>query len=114
MDGRTKERGEEKMISYARLTCVAILMIMFLSGCTTLSAKAKTIHDADPQMVQGCQFLGDVQGSSEWGGPSSIAKENARNEALEKAASLNATHIYWIQFTIPPNPSYYGRAYKCP
>ena len=66
-----------------------------LNGCaTTLSQSAANVKDADMKMTENCKFLGEVCGSSTWGGIEARV-EAAKNEVREKAASLGATHIVW-------------------
>ncbi|ASP48213.1 hypothetical protein B5D82_10860 [Cognaticolwellia beringensis] len=65
-------------------------------------------------MIMGCVFLGDVHGSSGWGGlASSQGMQNSKNEALEKASDLGATHIVWSNISGGYSPSAFGKAYKC-
>lgn len=95
---------------------VALFFIVLLvCGCaTTLSKNARPIIEADIQMVQNCKYLGDVNGSSGWGGlAASVGMENAKREALEKAAALGATHVVWVNIHGGFNPFVHGRAYKC-
>lgn len=47
------------------LFCVVIAACLACQGCaTTPSASASRVADADQSMVAGCQFVGEVQGSS--------------------------------------------------
>lgn len=78
---------------------VFIALIVF-SGCaTTLSDRASRIRWVDqPEAVAGCDFVGIVDGSSTQSGVANIStgRNNARNEALERAAKKGATHIHWL------------------
>jgi len=92
------------------------LLVMLASGCaTSLSDKAALIKDADDKMVQNCKFLGNVEGTSGlWGASASIGVANAKNEAIEKASKLGATHVYWIEAGAGfLHSSASGRAYDC-
>jgi hypothetical protein len=72
------------------------------------------VADADENMVIGCKFVGQVQGSSGWGGlAASTGMENAKNEAREKAAQLGATHIVWQAISGNYTPYVTGHAYSC-
>src|SRR5882672_3288707 len=100
--------------SYVLLT----VMALGLYGCsTTLSDRASRLRWVDQaQQVSGCEFLGIVDGSSTQSGIANIStgRNNARNEALEHAASRGATHIHWMS----NDESFSGihitaEAYKC-
>ncbi len=94
---------------------VGFLLCLGLSGCaTTLSSAARSIVPADEKMVASCQFVGDVEGSSGWGGvAATTGMENSKYEALEKAASLRATHVLWVNVSGNYTPHAHGKAYKC-
>lgn len=79
-----------------------VLFTMALGCSSTLSERASTIRWADqPHQVAGCTQLGIVEGISRQTGAANIAtgRNNARNEALEKAAKKKgATHIRWLSY----------------
>lgn len=97
------------------LFCVVLAACLACQSCaTTPSASASRVADADQGMVAGCQFVGEVQGSSGWGGlAASTGMENAKNEAREKAAKLGATNIIWHSIAGGYAPYVSGRAYSC-
>ncbi|MFH0781955.1 MAG: hypothetical protein V2B20_08385, partial [Pseudomonadota bacterium] len=86
-----------------------------LAGCaTTKSAMAINVLEADEKVVTNCKYLGDVTGTSGWGNlAASTGVNNAKNEALEKAAKLGATHVVWTQISGGYSPFVNGRAYRC-
>jgi hypothetical protein len=97
--------------------CLLIVVVTFaIGGCATpLSSKASAVREADESMVAGCTYLGDVAGTSGWGNlAASAGIENAKHEAMEKAAALGATHIVWRSLTGGYSPTATGRAYRCP
>lgn len=93
----------------------AILAALALTGCAThLSAPAQKIQAADEKMVENCQFLGMVNGTSAFGNlTAKTGMQNASNEALERAVGLGATHIVWVNITGAYSCSAVGRAYQC-
>ncbi|MBT2144199.1 DUF4156 domain-containing protein [Rhodanobacter sp. LX-100] len=95
--------------------CIAVTACLVCQSCaTTPSASALRVADADQSMVAGCKFVGEIQGSSGWGGvAASTGMENARNEAREKAAKLGATNIVWQSIAGGYAPYVSGRAYSC-
>lgn len=98
------------------LRCFSVLVLCsVLSSCaTTLSSTGRSIAAADDKMVAGCKFVGDVQGSSGWGGlAASTGMENSKNEALESAGTLGATHVVWVNVQGGYIPFAHGKAYKC-
>ena len=86
-----------------------------IGGCaTTPSSLGSQVRDADERLVEQCQFVAQVHGSSGWGGlAASTGVENAKNEARDKAGKMGATHIVWdpVKGSYTPNVS--GRAYRC-
>jgi hypothetical protein len=103
-----------KGISMAIRIATVVAAFTLAACATTLSTDARRIIPADEKMVAGCTFVGDVQGSSGWGNAvATTGMENAKNEALEKAAAFGATHILWTNVTGGYSPYAHGRAYKC-
>lgn len=92
------------------------LAVALLAGCaTSRSPAALTVQEADANMVAGCTYLGDVTGTSGWGGlAASTGIENAKNQALERAAKKGATHVVWNSIAGGWGPSVSGKAYRCP
>ncbi len=74
-----------------------IFSFLFLSGCGGFAGRQSTVTEAsDRAQVRGCQFLASFQGPSGyrmWGPPMVIG--NFKNEAIQKAEMLGATHILW-------------------
>jgi hypothetical protein len=71
-----------------------ILLLVVASACASLSPQAKAVLDADDHLVANCKFLGNVHGSSGWGGlMGSLGASNALKGARENAAELGATHV---------------------
>jgi hypothetical protein len=98
-----------------KLPLLLIISIGFISGCSsTASLSAMKIKPAEQKTVEHCQYLGDVQGSSGFGGvAASQGMENSKIEAKEGAAKLGATHIVWSNIVGGYAPSAFGKAYKC-
>lgn len=98
-----------------KVFAMILLSIFITPGCaTTLSPSATKILDADAKMVDGCTYVGDVHGSSGWGNlAASTGIQNAKNEAVEKAAALGATHILWTNISGGYSPYVSGCAYRC-
>lgn len=80
-----------------RFTILAILLL-FLGGCaTSLSERGMKVREAQRSEVQDCKTLGEVKGYSSYGGliMQEAGKGYAKNEALNHAANMNATHVVW-------------------
>lgn len=92
-------------------------LLLFLTGCVSKpTAEATKIIEADEKMVSQCKFLGNVDGSSTFGGIlADDLHQSAKSEALEKAVQLNATHIVWtsVQKGFDSGASLLGKAYSC-
>lgn len=95
--------------------CCGSLIAFLFTGCaTTLSTSAQRVKTSDPSEVSGCKLVADVHGSSGWGNlAASTGMQNAKNEALEQAASAGATHIVWTNVAGGYSPFATGNAYRC-
>ena len=96
-------------------SCLASTLLLISAGCaTTLSPAAASIQPADQSTIVGCTFVGDVSGSSGWGNlAASQGMQNAKNEGLEQAAAMGATHVIWVNIAGGYSPYANGKAYKC-
>jgi hypothetical protein len=78
-------------------TCLLFVLLLAMSGCASLSPSAAKIKEAGKETVSECKYLGEVTGTSDVGSVSEVlyqtGKDNAKKEALEKAAQLGGTHI---------------------
>lgn len=101
----------------AEVTAMRFMFVLplVLVGCATApSPQAMAVRDADAKMVEGCQYLGDVTGTSGFGGlVASVGTKNAQNEARDQAAGLGATHVVWNMLAGGMAPSVSGKAYRC-
>jgi hypothetical protein len=89
---------------------------LLLCACATApSERAAGVKDADPRMVEACTYMGEVEGTSIWGGPGGhgAAVSNSKNEARDQAAKLGATHIVWNSVSESSLTAVSGRAYRC-
>ena len=90
------------------------VLLSSLACATTRSAAAARVQEADATMVAGCTYLGEVSGTSGWGGlAASTGIENAKNQALEQAAKKGATAVVWNALAGGWGPSVSGKAYRC-
>lgn len=91
------------------------VLLLVLSGCANdLSPQADRVRDARSGDVQGCDMVGEVYGTADgfhWS--DSHATTKARNQALEMAAEMRATHIVWdnVEGDIPTYVT--GTAFRC-
>jgi hypothetical protein len=94
-------------------------LLLALSGCSMApTERAAAVRDADDRMVASCQYVGDVEGSSGWGGPltGKQGMNNSHNEARDKAAALGATHVVWtsVSGNMHDGSMVSAKAYRCP
>jgi hypothetical protein len=73
--------------------------MLAISGCASISPAAAKIRESGKDAVSGCKYLGEVTGTSAVGTESAVlyhtGKDNAKKDALEKAAQLGGTHVVW-------------------
>ncbi len=95
---------------HCRFFCLSFLL---LSACALEpSYRAQAIKPAYPPMVVDCQFLGVVDGQSnisfiDYG------EQEARYQALDKAARVGATHVVWTEMQKGAKPHVQGKIYRC-
>ena len=88
---------------------VLALPAIFCWGCAglfpgVLTPQGSAVQLADENIVRQCQYLGDVTGGSN-------TLEFARNDALNQAATMQATHVVFVSETAYQAMA---RAYRCP
>ncbi|MES2802038.1 MAG: hypothetical protein V4654_06060 [Bdellovibrionota bacterium] len=90
------------------------LLALSLSGCATaLTHEATRITQVDQNQksqVQNCKSMGEVVGTSSYGGlfMQEAGKNYAKNQAMNEAANMRATHIVW---TTAEGGFFGGKAY---
>ena len=74
-----------------------LFLCILVSACsTTPSRTAQSVRVATASIVEDCELLGEVTGSSSHAGIGRrIWIPRAKNEAREIAAAMGATHIIW-------------------
>lgn len=89
-----------------------LLLIALLAAASAKPYEA--VLDADEKAVQSCTYVGDVEGTSGWGGlAGSYGVKRARIAAKKRAVKLGATHVVWTTVVGGYAPSASGRAYRC-
>jgi hypothetical protein len=94
---------------------MSLLLASLVTACaTTPSPAAQRIIVTEASHVARCTYLSDVEGSSGFGNlASSTGIQNAKNEALDKAAAAGATHVVWTNTSWFMGSSAAGKAYRC-
>jgi hypothetical protein len=105
-DVRTKGFG---LIAFALLS---------LSACASLTPKGATVRlTTNPDVVKGCQYVGEVQGTDRmWGGMAGqgVAEDNAETRLRNKAAAMGADTVFLnISSTTTSGSKQKGEAYRC-
>lgn len=90
---------------------------LLLAACVSTQpvSRSPAVTPATAEQVAGCQYVDDLVGvSGMYGVFADKGIENARKKALEKAASLGATHVVWADAnTGYGSTSAAGKAYRC-
>ncbi len=99
-----------------------VFSFLLLTGCGGFAGRQSTIIEvSDREQVKGCQLLESFQGPSGyrmWGPPMVIG--NFKNEVIQKAEMIGATHILWRKNVLWRNKgtglteTAFVDAYKCP
>ena len=92
-------------------------LLVALSGCTSSigSGGAHGVKVVPAEEVKKCKSLGDVMGYSGFYGVfGGAAMNSARDSALQKAASMGATHVTWTELKSDNSSTIAaGYAYNC-
>jgi diphthamide biosynthesis methyltransferase len=97
-------------------TLLALTLITLSTACVSLNKEAESVRESVDRDIAQCQHVGTPMGSSthHWI-TTSAAETNSRNEVLNKAAALGATHVVWGQQVASPRyQAISAQAYKCP
>ncbi|MBP7650882.1 MAG: DUF4156 domain-containing protein [Phenylobacterium sp.] len=87
-----------------------------IAGAALAAQATEIIIVKDESSVAGCEYLGEVKGSSAWGGlVTNMAYNRARDGLKKRALALGATHVVLLDSSSGPMGSNtLGNAYKCP
>jgi hypothetical protein len=92
-----------------------VLSLFILSGCGAFAGKeSPLIQVGELREVEGCQFLKSFIGPESYGMYGTPYIGNFKNEALEKAEKLGATHTLWATDDAGIKSRGVLKAYKCP
>jgi hypothetical protein len=97
---------------------IAIVAVLSLSACASLTPKGTTVRlTTNPDLVKGCQYVGEVQGTDRmWGGLAGqgVAEDNAETRLRNKAAAMGADTVFLnISSTTTSGSKQKGEAYRC-
>ena len=100
-------------------TTALVLALSTLTACGSFQRTPRYAGDVvatDASQVTRCTFLGDLRSSSGLTGlfaPKGV--DNIKQDLLQQADSLEATHVVWDQAAANlDNTSLSGKAYRCP
>ena len=84
---------------------------LFICERTKINRSKRSLIETDERLIQGCQYLGTVQGRVDVGNTFIFfSKIRCENRAKRNAAILGATHIVWLH---KHKTSAVAMAYKC-
>jgi hypothetical protein len=86
---------------------------LWLISCVSASPDAQNVRITNnPEVVRGCEFLGNVKAMSGWGGSagSGIAARNIEETLKERAHKLGANVLYVVGNAASKGT---GEAYRC-
>ena len=90
-----------------------IVVLVMLSGCVSASPEAQKVRvTSNPEVVRGCEFLGNVKAMSGWTrGGSNIGGHNVQETLKQRTHDLGANTLYVVN---NEGSSGTGEAYRCP
>src|SRR5687767_7156878 len=83
------------------------------AGCISASPAAEKVRiTSNPDVVRGCEFLGNVKATSGWGGAAGtgIGSNNTEVALREKTAKLGGNVVFVVASGVKAT----GEAYACP
>jgi hypothetical protein len=76
-----------------------------VSGCApSLTLAGAQVHEAPPEGISQCRFLGTVVGTARYG---------PMTDALNRAGEKGATHVVWLSVSGGRGATAMARAYRC-
>jgi hypothetical protein len=91
------------------------LLCAACGGAVSPADQPGDIKITDAKSVANCALLGDIHGFNPWGGLfAAPGFRQARNNAVDEARRLGATHIVWSETTAVTVQAIHGTAYRCP
>lgn len=96
---------------FCRLAVLALSALPMLSCVTTTAAGSRVRVTSNPDVVKGCEFLGNVKATSGWGGPAGtgLAGSNTEKTLQNKTAQLSGNIVFVVASGIHAS----GEAYRC-
>jgi hypothetical protein len=92
-----------------------VLSLFILSGCGMFAGKeSPLIQVGDLRDVEGCQYLKSFKGPESYRMYGTPYIGNFKNEAMEKAEKMGATHTLWTSEDTSISSRGVLKAYKCP
>lgn len=95
-------------------TIFLVASLIALTSSAQAFEQPASIIVADAKLVEGCQYLGIVEGPTGYrltGSPAVLGSFKA--DAMKKAKELNATHISWAYEDSGLERSIIGNVYRC-
>lgn len=92
---------------------ITLSALFLLSACVSASPEAQKVRVTNnAEVVKGCEFLGNVNAMSGWGGTSGsgIAAHNIEETMKERAFKLGADTVYIVGNAGSKGT---GEAYRC-
>jgi hypothetical protein len=91
-----------------------LLSAVIMAGCATTGGAGDSIIEVDASYATRCKYIGEIAGSSSWSGlAAEQGVENAKREAMAKAASMGATHAAFHSVMATYGVKVAGKAYRC-
>lgn len=85
-------------------------LLLLTGACVTVSQEGQEVRvTSNPDVVKGCQFLGNVKATSGFGGDTALAASNTEKTLQNKAAKLGAN----VVFVVASGGHATGEAYRC-
>ena len=94
--------------------CLLLPVTMLWLGCVSASPQAQNVRvTSNPDVVKGCEFLGNVKAMSGWGGSAAggLAARNIEETLKERTFKLGGNVVFVVQNASSKGT---GEAYRCP
>lgn len=96
---------------FRRLAALVLSTLAMLSCVTTTPSGSRVRVTSNPDVVKGCEFLGNVKATSGWGGSAGtgLAGSNTEKTLQNKTAALGGNVVFVVASGIHAS----GEAYRC-
>lgn len=91
---------------------IILVVVVSLTSCVSLSTEGENVRiTSNPEVVRGCEFLGNIKSDSGWGGSAAtgLGTSNTEKALQNRTGEMGGNVIFIVSAGVHAT----GEAYKC-